>query len=164
VNLSARQFTQRDLVGHVGRTLAAHPVAPGSLVLEITESVLIDKADAAASMLERLAGLGVELHLDDFGTGYASLGYLQRFPVAVVKIDRSFVQGMEHEGEKARFIAAIVALTSRLGLRVVAEGVDSPAQLRLLRELGCDYAQGFLVSEPVSPREAERLLAEDPRW
>ncbi len=164
VNLSARQFTQPDLVEQVRGALERHPLAPGTLILEITESVLIDKPDATVAMLAALRALGVQFHLDDFGTGYASLAYLQRFPMNVVKIDRCFVHEMEHDARKTQFVAAIIALTRRLGLRVVAEGVESAAQVALLRELGCDYAQGFLISPPVPAAEAERLLHADPRW
>lgn len=164
VNLSARQFMQADLVEQVRGALERHGLPPGSLMLEITESVLIDKPDATAAMLDALCSLGVQFHLDDFGTGYASLAYLQRFPMDVVKIDRCFVHDMEHDARKAQFVAAIIALTRTLGLRVVAEGVESAAQLALLRELGCDYAQGYLVSPPVPAGDAERLVRGDGRW
>ncbi|HEU0301793.1 MAG TPA: EAL domain-containing protein [Longimicrobium sp.] len=164
VNLSAKQFMQADLARQVETALAECPLAPESLLLEITESVLIDKAESAAHMLGGLKQLGVRLHLDDFGTGYASLGYLRRFPVDGVKIDREFVHGMDDDPHNARFVSAIIALTRQLGVTVVAEGVDSPAQLVLLREMGCDYAQGYLISEPLRPGDAEALLRQDPRW
>ncbi|HEX2079455.1 MAG TPA: EAL domain-containing protein [Longimicrobium sp.] len=164
VNLSAKQFMQPDLARQVELALAACPLAPQSLLLEITESVLIDKADAAAHTLGCLKQLGVRLYLDDFGTGYASLGYLRRFPVDGVKIDREFVHGMDDDPRNAQFVSAIIALTRQLGVKVVAEGVDSPAQLGLLREMGCDYAQGYLLSPALRREDAEALLREDPRW
>ncbi|MBW3570394.1 MAG: EAL domain-containing protein, partial [Gemmatimonadetes bacterium] len=164
VNVSARQFLQPDLLQQVECSLRRHGVAPECVRLEITESVLIDKADAAIETLRALRGLGVQLHLDDFGTGYSSLAYLERFPIDAVKIDRSFVHGMESEPRRARFVAAIAAFAGSLGVGVVAEGVESPAQPRVLRELGCQYAQGYLFSRPLCADDAERLLARDPAW
>jgi len=164
VNLSAKQFLQKDLVEQVERSIRECVFVPGSLLLEITESVLIEKADAALVTLGALRELGVQFHLDDFGTGYSSLGYLERFPIDVVKIDRSFVHGMEREPRRARFVAGIAAFARNLGVGVVAEGVDAEEQPALLRDRGCDYAQGFYYSPPVSAEEAERLLVEDPAW
>lgn len=164
VNVSARQFLQSDLLQQVECSLRRHQLAPGSLRLEITESVLIDKADAALETLHGLRALGVELHLDDFGTGYSSLAYLERFPIDAVKIDRSFVHGMEAETRRARFVAGIAAFARSLGVGVVAEGVESPEQPAALRELGCHYAQGYLFSPPLCADAAERLLAQAPDW
>ncbi len=164
VNLSARQFMHAGLVAQISRALIDNELVPGSLVLEMTESVLIEKEDTASSMLASLKELGIEIHLDDFGTGYASLAYLRRYPMDVVKIDREFVDGMEHDARKAQFVAAIIALARKLGLRVVAEGVESREQLALLRELGCDSAQGYLISPPVPADQAERLVHDDPHW
>jgi diguanylate cyclase (GGDEF)-like protein/PAS domain S-box-containing protein len=164
VNLSARQVMQRDLVERVGRLLDGHGIPAGALLLEITESALIDRAEAAGATLAGLRALGVGLHLDDFGTGYASLAYLRRLPVDRVKIDRDFVLGMEHDLRKEQFVGAIVALARQLGLGVVAEGVESVAQLEMLRAMGCDSAQGYLMSPPLCAEDAGRLLHADPRW
>ncbi|HEU0016420.1 MAG TPA: EAL domain-containing protein [Longimicrobium sp.] len=164
VNLSAKQFLQKDLVEQVARTVRDCGLAPGSLLLEITETVLIDKAEAALATLGALRELGVQFHLDDFGTGYSSLGYLERFPIDVVKIDRTFVHGMEREARRARFVAGITAFARNLGVGVVAEGVDAAEQPALLRGLGCDYAQGFHFSPPVAADAAERMLRDGPAW
>ncbi|MBW3630928.1 MAG: EAL domain-containing protein [Gemmatimonadetes bacterium] len=164
VNVSARQFLQPDLLQQVECSLRRHGVAPECVRLEITESVLIDEGGVAIETLHALRGLGVQLHLDDFGTGYSSLAYLARFPIDAVKIDRSFVHGMECGPRRARFVAGIAAFARSLGVGVVAEGVELPAQPRVLRELGCQYAQGYLFSRPLCAGAAARLLARDPAW
>ncbi|MBB4635384.1 putative bifunctional diguanylate cyclase/phosphodiesterase [Longimicrobium terrae] len=161
VNVSANQFLQTDIVDQVDQCLRKHGLPPGSVMLEITESLLIDKAEVVAETLRALRALGVQLHLDDFGTGYSSLAYLERFPIDVVKIDRSFVHGMQDEPRRARFVAGIAAFARSLGVGVVAEGVDSPAQPALLRDLGCQYAQGYLFARPLPAEDAERLLGAD---
>ena len=164
LNLSATQFSQADLVEHVERILAECGIRPGLLHFEITESVILEHAGPAQTMLARLRDLGVALCMDDFGTGYSSLGYLHRFPIDELKIDRSFVAGMEHDRRNAQLVQAIIGLARNLGVAVVAEGVETRAQLEALRALGCDYAQGFLFSVPVPAPEAEAMLADDPRW
>ncbi|HEX6751542.1 MAG TPA: PAS domain S-box protein [Longimicrobium sp.] len=164
VNLSAAQFTQLELADHVERSIRECGIAPGVLHFEITESVILQHAEPGQSILARLRDLGVLLCMDDFGTGYSSLGYLHRFPIDELKIDRSFVSGMEFDRRNAQLVQAIVALARNLGVVVVAEGVETNEQLQLLRALDCDYAQGFLFSVPVPADEADALLAEDPRW
>jgi EAL domain-containing protein (putative c-di-GMP-specific phosphodiesterase class I) len=164
VNLSAAQFSQADLADHVARTVAACGISPGVLHVEITESVILEHAEPAQSILARLRDLGVGLCMDDFGTGYSSLGYLHRFPIDALKIDRSFVMRMVEEPRNAKLVQAIVALAGNLGVRVVAEGIDSPSQLALLRELGCDFGQGFLFSRPVPRADADAMLERDPVW
>ncbi|MDB4951728.1 MAG: hypothetical protein JWM27_4377 [Gemmatimonadetes bacterium] len=164
VNLSVKQFTQVDLVEHVERTLAATGLPASRLKLEITESVILEDAEPAKGMLARLRALGVELHMDDFGTGYSSLGYLHRFPLDALKVDRSFVMRMVEEPRNAKLVQAIVTLAHNLGVRVVAEGIDQPAQLVALREMGCDFGQGYLFSPPVPRIEADAMLAREPVW
>jgi diguanylate cyclase (GGDEF)-like protein/PAS domain S-box-containing protein len=164
VNLSVKQFTQPDLVDQVERALEGAGMDASRLKLEITESVILEDAEPAKSTLARLRTLGVELYMDDFGTGYSSLGYLHRFPLDALKIDRSFVMRMVEEPRNAKLVQAIVALAGNLGVRVVAEGIDSPSQLALLRELGCDFGQGFLFSPPVPRPEADAMLERDPVW
>jgi diguanylate cyclase (GGDEF)-like protein/PAS domain S-box-containing protein len=164
VNLSAAQFSQGDLVDHVRRTLEACGIPPGMMHLEITESVILEHAGPAQALLAGLRELGVALCMDDFGTGYSSLGYLHRFPLDELKIDRSFVARMTREEKNAQLVHAILALAQNLGVRTVAEGVEAREQLAALRELGCDYAQGFLFAEPLTPEAAEALLEQDPRW
>ena len=138
---------------------------PASRVrIEITESVLLEQAEPAVGTLTRLREMGVVLCMDDFGTGYSSLGYLHRFPLDVVKIDRSFVTRMDRDARSAQMVHAIVNLARNLRVKVVAEGVETREQLAALRGMGCDHAQGFLFAEPLSEEKAARMLGTDPRW
>jgi predicted signal transduction protein with EAL and GGDEF domain len=164
VNLSAAQFTQADLADHMARSVESCGIPPGVLHVEITESVILEHAEPAQSILARLRDLGLGLCMDDFGTGYSSLGYLHRFPIDELKIDRSFVARMEYDSRNEQLVQAIVGLARNLGVKVVAEGVESREQLEALRAMGCDFAQGFLFSEPVPRDEAEALLRADPAW
>jgi EAL domain-containing protein (putative c-di-GMP-specific phosphodiesterase class I) len=164
VNLSARQFEEPDLVDHLARSMAECGVEPRRLRLEITESVLLEHAGASGATLERLRALGVELSMDDFGTGYSSLGYLHRLHIDALKVDRSFVTRMHEDGRSAQLVHAIVALAKNLGVKVVAEGVETREQLAALRGLGCDFGQGYLFAEPLDETAAESLLARDPEW
>ncbi|HEX2190721.1 MAG TPA: EAL domain-containing protein [Longimicrobiaceae bacterium] len=164
VNLSGRQFARPELVDRIREVLHETGTEPRSLVLEVTESVLIEHTDPTAAMLARLRELGVGLCMDDFGTGYSSLGYLHRFPLDTLKIDRSFVARLGREGDAAAIVRAIATLAHNLGLAVVAEGVETAGQLAELRDLRCEMAQGFLFSPPLDAADAERLLEEDPRW
>ena len=148
VNLSARQIAQPDLVNLVVEALAKGGIESSSLCLEITETALMADPAAGLKVLQDLRGLGVELAIDDFGTGYSSLSYLKRFPVDVLKIDRSFVDGLGDDPEDTAIVTAIISLGRALGLRVVAEGVETERQLAELRRLGCDRAQGFMFARP----------------
>jgi diguanylate cyclase (GGDEF)-like protein len=155
VNLSARQFTKGDLVEDVGATLARTALEADALELEITESVLMDQSEAGIRTLRDLRGLGVRLVLDDFGTGYSSLSYLKHLPLDTIKIDRSFVAGIEGAADRS-IVDAVIGLAHGLGIGVVAEGIETQAQSDRLRDLGCDYGQGYLFSRPVP---ADRLPA-----
>ena len=152
VNVSGRQLFHESLVGDVERVAAESGIAPGTLGLEITESVLMDEGDAV-TVLEALRARGARLSLDDFGTGYSSLSYLKRFPLDTLKIDRSFVSGLGTGQDDTALVATIVSMAGTLGLEVVAEGVETEEQLRLLRDLGCDRAQGFLLARPLPPAD-----------
>ncbi len=156
VNLSGRQFTQTDLCGQIERTLAVTNFDPRCLQLEITESVLMENAQAIVPMLMRLRDLGVELAIDDFGTGYSSLSYLRRFPIQTLKIDRSFISG--GDDEDAEIVRTIVLLARNMRKDVVAEGIETPAQLAQLRALDCAYGQGYLFSAPQDAAVTERML------
>jgi diguanylate cyclase (GGDEF)-like protein/PAS domain S-box-containing protein len=149
VNLSARQIDHPDLVETVERILQTTGLSPQHLTLEITESALMKDAASALRVLKALKGIGVSLAIDDFGTGYSSLSYLQRFPLDILKVDKSFVEelGSSHEGEE--IVLAVINLAHALGLEVVAEGVETERQLEVLRRLHCDFAQGYLFSKPV---------------
>ncbi|HYH92062.1 MAG TPA: EAL domain-containing protein [Candidatus Saccharimonadales bacterium] len=157
VNLSARQFVQADLAADLTAILAETGLAPGALELEITESVVMDQSEAGVRALRELRELGVRLVLDDFGTGYSSLAYLKHLPLDTIKIDRTFVVGIDEPADRS-IVDAVIALAHGLGIGVVAEGIETEAQLEGLRELGCDLGQGYLFSRPVPAAEARKLL------
>jgi EAL domain-containing protein (putative c-di-GMP-specific phosphodiesterase class I) len=158
VNLSARQFSRPGLVDHVEALLLESGASSRQLGLEMTESSLIPNLETAAEVLEGLRGLGVSLLMDDFGTGYSSLNHLHRFPFDVLKIDRSFVSRMT-EGEQAlQIVRTIVELARVLGMNVVAEGIETREQDRLLRQMGCRYGQGFMFARPMPAEEVSWLL------
>ena len=159
VNLSARQINQPDLVPMVVQTIEDSSIDPSMLCLEITETTLMADPDLSLDVLQKLRNLGVELAVDDFGTGYSSLAYLKRFPVTVLKIDRSFVDGLGHDPDDTAIATAIVSLAKALGLGVTAEGVETNEQLEALRALGCRRVQGYLLARPEPADElAARLL------
>ena len=158
VNLSARQFGDPALVDGVKSALEASGLDPGALVLEITEGTLMGDAPSTLAALGDLKALGVGLAVDDFGTGYSSLSYLKRFPVDYVKIDRSIVSGVERDAGNEAIVAATVAMTGALGLRVVAEGVETRKEAEKLRLLGCEMGQGFYWWRPNPPEEAAKLI------
>ncbi len=162
VNLSAREFLQPDLPRRVAAALAAAGLEPGALELELTESVAMADVETTGAVLQELAAMGVALAIDDFGTGYASLDYLKRFPVRRLKVDRSFVQDLEHGSDNAAIVSAIIGLSRGLGLRVVAEGVETPAQREFLHRLGCHAAQGYLFAHPLPPEAVAQVLAGAP--
>jgi diguanylate cyclase (GGDEF)-like protein len=155
VNVSPRQLQQPDFVGQVRTALEDNALAPGSLVIEITESAIMETG--AASILRALKELGVRLAMDDFGTGYSSLAHLRRFPLDVIKVDRSFVAGLG-DGQGASIAGAIVSLARALGLRTVAEGIEDEEQCRAVVALGCDVGQGFLFAAPMPADDLTRLL------
>jgi EAL domain-containing protein (putative c-di-GMP-specific phosphodiesterase class I) len=154
VNLSGRQLGDPDLVEDLERVIAATGVPPEAVVLEITESLLMDDVEFSHLTLERLKRLEVQLAVDDFGTGYSSLSYLRSFPVDLLKVDQSFVAGLGTEGGDEAIVAAIIRLAHTLGLEAVAEGVETAAQLARLRALGCNLAQGFYLARPMPAEEA----------
>jgi diguanylate cyclase (GGDEF)-like protein/PAS domain S-box-containing protein len=162
VNLSARQLNTPGLLLMVERVLSEHGLAPWRLCFEITESVLMDDVDLAIPVLSKLRELGVRLAIDDFGTGYSSLGYLRRFPVDIVKLDRAFVAGLGSDSAADAITAAVINLGHALGLSVIAEGVESEEQLTVLRALRCDRAQGYLWSAPQAPAPLAEWIAAKP--
>jgi diguanylate cyclase (GGDEF)-like protein/PAS domain S-box-containing protein len=157
VNLSARQLAHPGLTDSVAEALAESHCDPGSICLEITESVLMGDAGSTSETLEALRDLGVRLGVDDFGTGYSSLVYLKRFPVDLLKIDRTFTDGLGREPDDTAIVTAVVGLAHSLGLTAVAEGVETADQVAALRTLGCDVGQGFFFSDPVPAGEIDAL-------
>ncbi len=163
VNLSPRQLAEPTLLEDVSRVLHATGIDPGALWLEITENTLMRDAESAVRTLTALRSLGVHLAVDDFGTGYSSMSYLKRFPVQALKVDRTFVDGIGREPEDTAICTAVVSLAHALGLRAVAEGVETPEQLAELRTLGCELAQGFLFGKP-APAESWGERPDERQW
>ena len=159
VNLSVRQFYQKDLVEIVARILEQTGVDSRYIEFEITESCLMQNTQAMVALLTELNRLGVRFSIDDFGTGYSSLAYLKRFPIDTLKIDRSFVCDIGTDPDDAAIVKAIIALAHSLEMRVVAEGVETPEQLHFLRTHGCDEIQGYLISRPLPADEVARQFA-----
>jgi diguanylate cyclase (GGDEF)-like protein len=157
VNVSPRQMADRTLPDRVRRVLRETNLDPFTLNLEITESVLADESYALES-ITALKKLGVKLVLDDFGTGFSALGYLQRFPFDQLKIDRSFVHSLGDDPATAAIVRSVTSIADALGLAVVAEGVETEAQVAMIQELGCNFAQGFLFAKPLPAEEAIKLL------
>ncbi|WP_296952516.1 EAL domain-containing protein [uncultured Massilia sp.] len=158
VNLSARQFGAPDLLHSIESVLADTGLDPACLELELTESLFMSDVTPAVELLHRMKSLGVNLSIDDFGTGYSSFSYLSRFPIDVLKIDRSFVNDITHDANDAAIVASIIALAHNLRLSVIAEGVETAEQLDYLRHQGCDEMQGYYFSRPLPAHEFEQLL------
>ena len=158
VNVSAYQLAGRGFAEEVRRALADSGIEPSALALEITETTLMRNLPPARGHLQEIRAIGVRIAIDDFGTGYASLSYLQRVPVDILKIDRSFVATLGQGGESRALLEAIVGVGRALSLAVVVEGIEDRVQLAALEEIGCEMAQGFLLSRPCSAPGVERLL------
>ncbi len=164
VNLSIKQFVQPKLVENIDAMLTELGLSPTALKLEITESTVMEDPAAAVAMLQQLKDLGIRLAIDDFGTGYSSLSYLHRFPLDMLKIDRSFISGAAEGLNGMEIARTVMPLAKNLCLDVVAEGVETAEQVRELKKLNCKYAQGFYFSKPLSPEEAEALMTEHVVW
>jgi diguanylate cyclase (GGDEF)-like protein/PAS domain S-box-containing protein len=163
INLSARQFLAPDLAQSIRQILEENEIAAELLEVEITESSVMTNAEEAIRTLEYLESLGVQTAIDDFGTGYSSLSYLKRFPLRALKVDRSFVRDITTDLDDAAITQAVISMAHSLGLKVVAEGVETEAQLSFLTRYGCDEVQGFLFSRPVPGDECSVLIADDSR-
>jgi diguanylate cyclase (GGDEF)-like protein/PAS domain S-box-containing protein len=158
VNLSARQLMQADIVDRISQILDETQIDPTSLKLEITESVLAENPEMATKKLLQLRDIGIQIAIDDFGTGYSSLSYLHNFPINTLKIDRSFISGLEEDSEKLELVRAILTLVKSLGIDAVAEGIETSNQLDSLLGLSCKYGQGYLFSRPVSASVINDIL------
>jgi diguanylate cyclase (GGDEF)-like protein len=161
VNVSARQLRDERLIEHVTGELHRYGVPPDKLVVEITESAMMDDEETSAALLERLRAMGIPLAVDDFGTGYSSLGHLRRFPVSKVKIDREFIAGLDTDNDDAEIVRAVVAMSLAMGLQVVAEGIETELQRDLLLETGVHLGQGWLFSRAELPEDC-RLTSAQP--
>lgn len=164
VNLSGKHFSHPALVDQINTVIAETGINPASLKLELTESAVMENAETAILMLKQIKETGVQISIDDFGTGYSSLSYLHRFPIDLLKVDRSFVSAMEELSENGEIVRTVIALAKALRLKVVAEGIESIHQFHQLRVLGCEYGQGYLFSKPLPVAEIDRLLEDNNRW
>ena len=158
VNISSRQFSQRGTIDLLKNVLEKTGLNPALLKLEITETAIMENTESAMEILLALKKMGVQLSVDDFGTGYSSLGYLYRFPMDVLKIDRSFISRVDTDGEKLELVRTIITLAWNLGMDVIAEGVETTKQLAQLKMLKCEYGQGYLFSKPMSAEHTEKFL------
>jgi EAL domain-containing protein (putative c-di-GMP-specific phosphodiesterase class I) len=158
VNLSGRQLQQKDLADAISKALEDSGLSPQKLILEITESVMMQDTQITLNKLRELKALGIRLAIDDFGTGYSSLSYLQRFPIDVLKIDRSFIRIINKGSEESALVQAIITLAKTLQLRIIAEGIEGIEQKERLQQLGCEFGQGFLFAKPKTPEEIEELF------
>jgi len=158
VNLSPRQFREKDLPARIERAAREHAIAPGQLELEITETALMSNDADVVATLGALRAVGIGIALDDFGTGYSSLSYLKRFPITAVKIDQSFVRGVLTDANDAAISLSVIGIGRSLGLKVIAEGVESEGQLEFLRGNGCDEAQGYLIARPAGADETAEFI------
>jgi EAL domain-containing protein (putative c-di-GMP-specific phosphodiesterase class I) len=162
VNLSAKQFKDASVEKAVVSALKKAGLSSKYLELEITESVAMDNVSSAIGILCRLKDMGMELSIDDFGTGYSSFAYLKRFPIGALKIDKMFVNDIAEKEDAAEIISAMISMAHSLNLKVVAEGVETEDQLKLLRKLGCDQIQGYVYSRPLSADNATELFKQNP--
>lgn len=158
INLSAKQFMFPDLFSHVVNTLKQHKLSPGNIKLEITESILMDNPETALVILEKFKQQGFRIAIDDFGTGYSSLSYLHTFPIDTLKIDRSFVNSMQDNATSMKIVHAVIGLAKAIKLIVIAEGVETEQQLTDLKNLGCDFIQGYYFYKPIPFTKALELL------
>jgi EAL domain-containing protein (putative c-di-GMP-specific phosphodiesterase class I) len=161
VNLSPKQFMQRDLIDQISLALDRGGLSPASLKVEITEGMVMQNVESTMQMLGQLQALGVAISLDDFGTGYSSLSYLHRFPISTLKIDQSFVSSMSNNQESLEIVRTILGLARNLKMEVIAEGVETLEQAVELRAMNCEYGQGFYFSKALNANSAVRFLSSD---
>jgi len=164
VNVSPRQFFSSDLIRDVQLALSDSGLPPNCLELEVTETMIMADVEVAISIMTRLGAMGVAVALDDFGTGYSSLSYFKRFPLNKLKIDRSFVRDVLYDDGDAAITSAIISMARALDINVIAEGIESEEQLDFLRDLDCQYGQGFLLARPLSAEKCTEMLAQSPSW
>ena len=163
INLSPKQFSDPDLVASIASILKEEQLPPALLELELTEGLLLEATDDTRLQLDQLKELGLTLAMDDFGTGYSSLSYLKKFPIDIIKIDRSFIKDIPDNQNDMEITSAVIAMAHNLKLKVVAEGIETAAQLAFLRRHRCDVGQGYLFDRPIPGSELQRALKRYPR-
>jgi len=164
INLSVRQFSQMNLMEKVAETVTKTEISPQCLTMEITESALINNPIETRTLLHQIRNQDIHISLDDFGTGYSSLSYLHTLPIDILKIDRSFINTLSQEESDLGLIPPIIQIGQTLKMKVVAEGIETPEQLNILRELNCDFGQGYWFAKPLNIKEATALLESNPQW
>jgi EAL domain-containing protein (putative c-di-GMP-specific phosphodiesterase class I) len=164
LNLTSREFTQPDLIPAIQEVLANSGLSPAQMSLEIAEGVILENPELRAVTLEELQNLGVQVFIDDFGTGHASFNFMYSFPIDALKIDHSFIHRIGSEGENAEIVRTIILLARDYGMQVIGEGIETAAQLAVLRDLRCRYGQGYYFARPMDAANTEALLASDPHW
>jgi diguanylate cyclase (GGDEF)-like protein len=164
VNLSTRQFAQPNLIEQIQQTLEVTRLNPKNLKLEITESMVMDDVENTIALLDRLKNLEIRLSMDDFGTGFSSFSYLHRFPMDTLKVDRSFVSNMSNGAKNQEIVSTIVLLAHKLGMDVIAEGIEIETEKTILQSLNCEYGQGYLFAKPLDVESATQLLLDRRRW
>jgi EAL domain-containing protein (putative c-di-GMP-specific phosphodiesterase class I) len=158
VNVSSKHFAEQNLVGQIKNILEATSLDPQCLRLEITESVFMDNEEVNSDVFVQLRNLGIQLQIDDFGTGYSSFGYLQHFPIDTIKIDKSFIGNLDSKVTNSEIVRTIVNLAQELKMDAIAEGVETPEQLDQLKEIACDFGQGYYISRPMNPSDIGRFI------
>jgi EAL domain-containing protein (putative c-di-GMP-specific phosphodiesterase class I) len=161
VNVSARQFRDAGFVDTVRHVVEHSGMAPGTLVLELTESVLMRRDERVRTDMQMLGDLGVRIAIDDFGTGYSSLSYLREFPISILKIDKSFIDGLGHSQQQYALVEGIARIADTLGVQVIAEGIENAVQRDLLAAMGCPLGQGYLFARPLTADQAGLLVQDD---
>jgi len=159
VNISSNYFAHPNFVEKVIRAVQSKDLKAESLKLEITEGVLINNYAVATSVFKQLQDFGIRLQIDDFGTGYSALEYLQNYPVDAIKIDRSFINGLGKAEKSSKLVRAMISMARELGMEIIAEGIETDAQLTELKNSYCGYGQGFLLSLPLDSKDAQKILA-----
>ena len=158
VNISVRHLMKNNFLEEVKNILNESKLPPEQLEIEITESVMIDSAEKALQCINCLKRMGIKIAIDDFGTGYSSLSYLNKFPADLLKIDKSFIDKMNFSESSTQYVAAIISIGHIMNLEVISEGVEEPEQLDPLRNIGCDFIQGYIWGRPLMPKDAEKLV------
>ncbi|MCR5121757.1 MAG: EAL domain-containing protein [Ruminococcus sp.] len=161
VNVSVRHLLKNDFLDEIGNVLRESGVPADKLEIEITESIMIDSVDKALQCIDELKAMGVKIAIDDFGTGYSSLSYLNKFPANLLKIDKSFIDKMNEDDSSKQYVSAIISIGHIMDFDVISEGVEEPEQVETLKEIGCDFIQGFIWGRPLPQEEAEKLVTEE---